>query len=327
METRSTPFAAMMRLAPAFAASVALSGIGKNAAAQQFNGFEISNAEIPSAQILRGGPPRDGIPAIDRPRFVPNRDATELDGDDRVLGLVLYGEARAYPVAIMNWHEIVNDEFGGHAVAVTYCPLCGSGVAYRAEVAGRRLRFGVSGLLYNSDVLLYDRQTESLWSQIASRAISGPMRGTELAMLALEHTRWSDWRARHPRGRVLSRDTGFARDYSRDPYRSYRTQPGTMFPVHGSDARHSAKTWVFGLRIGDDARAYPFPELDRVPGGQVDDIVGGRQVRILFDRAHRSARAIDAEGVPLAGISAYWFAWMAFHPGSTVFDAGTHGSR
>ncbi|MCB1906630.1 MAG: DUF3179 domain-containing protein [Rhodocyclaceae bacterium] len=304
--------------------AVVLAVLACDALAQRRNGFDLSDSEVPPARILAGGPPRDGIPAIDRPIFIDYGAATHLADDDRVLGLEIDGDARAYPVAIMNWHEIVNDEIGGHAVAITYCPLCGSGIAYRSELAGRRLRFGVSGLLYNSDVLLYDRQTGSLWSQIASRAISGPLRGTELPMLALEHTRWADWRSRHPGGRVLSRETGYSRDYSRDPYRRYRLQPGTMFPVAGSDRRYPAKTWVIGLRLGGEARAYPFPQLERVDGGRIDEVVGGRPVTVVFDREHRSARAFDAAGRPLPGITAYWFAWIAFHPDTTVFaaDAG-----
>ncbi len=285
------------------------------------NGFDLAGSAIPVEQILAGGPPRDGIPAIDRPRFVAAAEAGRLRPDDRVLGLVLRGEVRAYPVAIMNWHEIVNDRIGGQAVVVTYCPLCGSGIAYRAEFGGRSYRFGVSGLLYNSDVLLYDRQTESLWSQLMNRAVSGPMRGRELEMLPLEHTSWADWRARHPATEVLSFETGYRRDYGRDPYRTYRQQAGTMFPLSHSDRRYDDKTWVLGVRIGREAVVYPFPELQRSPGHRLQDQVGGKALTIVYDPAHGTARATDADGRIVPSVSAYWFAWMAFHPDSRVYRA------
>ncbi|MFZ0789299.1 MAG: DUF3179 domain-containing protein, partial [Chromatiaceae bacterium] len=171
------------------------------------NGFDLVGALVPVSAILPGGPERDGIPAIDRPRFLPADEAPEVRTGDRVLGLRLDGQARAYPIAILNWHEIVNDRFGDLPVAVTYCPLCGTGMAFRAEAGGKPLQFGVSGLLYNSDVLLYDRQSESLWSQIDRRAISGPHKGERLEALPLEHTTWGDWQQRHPDTLVLSRDT------------------------------------------------------------------------------------------------------------------------
>ncbi|WP_373509099.1 DUF3179 domain-containing (seleno)protein [Thiocapsa sp.] len=141
------------------------------------NAFDLSGGLAPPDEIHVGGPPRDGIPALTDPAFVPAAQADFLAPDDRILGLTPGGEARAYPIAILNRHEIVNDGIGGRAVAVTYCPLCGTGVAFDALHTGRRVEFGVSGLLYNSDVLLYDRQTESLWSQIAKQAVTGPMKG------------------------------------------------------------------------------------------------------------------------------------------------------
>lgn len=144
------------------------------------NAFDLSGGLAPPDEIHAGGPPRDGIPALTDPACVPAAQADLLAPDDRILGLTPGGEARAYPIAILSRHEIVNDGIGGRAVAVTYCPLCGTGVAFDALHTGRRVEFGVSGLLYNSDVLLYDRQTESLWSQIAKQAVTGPMKGQRL---------------------------------------------------------------------------------------------------------------------------------------------------
>jgi hypothetical protein len=149
---------------------------------QTMKGFDLSNAQIPVAEILDGGPPKDGIPAIDRPEFL-KASVAKLPDETRVLGVWVNGIAKAYPINFMNYHEIVNDLFANRPVVVMYCPLCGSGIAFDALVKGGPRTFGVSGLLYNSDVLLYDRHSESLWSQLMMEAVSGPMAGTALEML------------------------------------------------------------------------------------------------------------------------------------------------
>jgi hypothetical protein len=163
-----------LRLAFALALTLAAAAAG----AQTLNGFDLKGASVPVQAIERGGPPKDGTPAIDRPRFVPAARAALADAD-RVLGVARGGVARAYPVRILHWH-VVNDRIGDQALAVTYCPLCGTGVAFRARLADGDASFGVSGLLDNSDVVLYDRRTESLWSQLLAEAVSGPLKGTKL---------------------------------------------------------------------------------------------------------------------------------------------------
>lgn len=285
----------------------------------EFNGFDLREALVPIDAIQRGGPPRDGIPAIDRPKFViPVR--SRLKADDRVLGLSHKGVARAYPVRILNWHEIVNDRIAGDPVAVTYCPLCGTGMAFDARVGdaatARELSFGVSGLLFNSDVLLYDRGTDSLWSQLRQQAISGPLKGTLLKALPLEHTTWDDWRRRYPRTEVLSFDTGVARDYGRDPYAGYDTVNRLMFDVQHRDERVGPKEWVLGLSVGSARKAYPLRALAARIGetGVLEDRVGGQAVRIRYDARNRTARAEDATGTSLPSVLAFWFAWVAFHP-------------
>lgn len=289
------------------------------------NGFDLAGASIPVNAIERGGPPKDGIPAIDRPRFVGAASARLAD-DDRVLGLALDGIRRAYPVRILNWHEIVNDRFGARSIVVTYCPLCGTGMALEPPAGpGGTVSsgFGVSGLLYNSDVLLYDRATQSLWSQILSTAISGPFNGTVLRPVPLTHTSWADWRRRHPDTAVLSTDTGFERDYGRDPYAGYDRVQRLMFEVQHRDDRFPLKEWVLGVRINGTAKAYPFSVLARAvdDAGNLSDKVGGVPVRIRFDRTHRTAEAFDAQGRPLPGTMAFWFAWVAFHPRTEVLSA------
>jgi len=134
-----------------------------------------------------------------------------LKDSDRILGVSYKGESRAYPIRILNWHEIVNDKIQGDAIAVTYCPLCGSGIVYNANINGESYEFGVSGLLYNSDMLLYDRETETLWSQILAKAVSGKLVGTELEIIQSSHTSWKAWKEKHPDSKVLSLKTGYSR--------------------------------------------------------------------------------------------------------------------
>ena len=287
----------------------------------QHNGFDLTGSLVPAEQIHPGGPSRDGIPAIDRPQLIPAKRADFIEPEDRVLGLARAGDAKAYPIAIMNWHEIVNDRLGGERVAVTYCPLCGTGVAFAAKARGPELSFGVSGLLYNSDVLLYDRQTESLWSQIKRQAISGPMRGEKLEVVPLTQTTWRAWQEEHPDTLVLSDDTGHDRDYGRDPYAGYAAERGLYFPVAAKSRRYHPKERVLGLDIGGRFKAYPFAELSRMGAEEFNDSFAGRALRIHFDLANKTARAFEADGNQLPGIVGFWFAWYAFHPDTEVFSA------
>ena len=286
----------------------------------QTNGFDLRNALVPVDEIHAGGPVRDGVPSIDEPKFVAARDADFLRGGDDVLGIVRNGVARAYPIRIMNWHEIVNDDIGGERIAVTYCPLCGTGIAFASESGGRPLSFGVSGLLYNSDMLLYDRETQSLWSQIKKQAIAGPLAGRKLDALPLTHTTWSAWLRDQPDTRVLSTDTGFRRDYARSPYGSYETERGLYFPVANTSRRYHPKERVLGVEVDGRYKAYPFAELSKTDG-EVQDRIGGQPVTVRFDRLNESARAFDAQGNQLPAMTGFWFAWYTFHPSTAVFRA------
>jgi hypothetical protein len=288
--------------------------------AEEKNGFDLSEALIPANQIFHGGPGKDGIPAIHAPKFVTARQADWLQSEDRVLGLELGGIAKAYPVPILNWHEIVNDKMGDQAVVISYCPLCGTGMAFSAQVKDRTLRFGVSGLLYNSDVLLYDLETGSLWSQLMRQAIAGAFQGTELTLLALEHTSWDRWRQNHPETLVLSLDTGYSRDYRKDPYRGYENSEGLYFPVSRLDPRYHPKQWTLGLELAGQFKAYPFVELDRA-GGRVQDSLAGKKFIVIYDQHDQSARIEDLAGNAIPTVRTFWFAWMAFHPDTAVYQA------
>lgn len=282
--------------------------------------FDLSQHNIPLKDILSGGPPKDGIPAILKPEFLTAHEATYLKENDRILGMVEGTTAKAYPVNILNWHEIVNDRINGKPVVVTFCPLCGTGIAFAGSIKGREMTFGVSGLLYQSDLLMYDHQTESLWSQISMEAVAGPLTGIKLHHLFLEHTTWGEWRRAHPQTLVLSRNTGYHRNYNRDPYLGYAQRAEIMFPTNHSDARYHPKEWVVGVEVGGVSKAYPFAEL-RQTTGVVRDTVNGTPLTVLFQADTQSAKILDAKGTPFPSVMAYWFAWVAFHPDTKVFTA------
>jgi hypothetical protein len=213
--------------------------------------------------IQSGGPPKDGIPPIDRPKYISAVEAEKLlKPNDIVVGLVYHGVVRAYPQKILVWHEIVNEEFKGEKIAITYCPLTGSAVAFGGRSRdGTMLTFGTSGKLVNSNLLMYDRQTDSQWPQILGIAIDGTHKGTVLEEIPLAWTHWSRWRQRHPDTVVLSTDTGYFRSYGTDPYGSY-DKPGTyydsgspLFPVMAKDGRFNPKDVVVGVKANGQQMA------------------------------------------------------------------------
>lgn len=287
------------------------------------NGFKLDNALVPRSAIVSGGPPRDGIPAIDRPQFVTNDEVDFLSQYDRVLGLVINGKAKAYPIKILNWHEIVNDTIDNQHFVVTFCPLCGTGMVFASDLGqGKRMRFGVSGLLYNSDVLLYDRNTESLWSQLMAQAISGPLKGTRLVQLPALHTSFGDWRKRYPESQVLSTNTGFDQNYKRSPYRGYEKTRRLYFGVsQEAPGTYHPKEQVLGIQLGNLFKAYPFKELSAGGHSKFEDEFNGQSISVYWDEAARSAFVMDEAGRILPTTISFWFAWYTFHPRTEVFTA------
>lgn len=282
------------------------------------SGFDFTRHSLPLEEIRSGGPARDAIPALLKPKFLAAKDAAFLQEEDRVLGVTAEGEAKAYPLKILNWHEIVNDEIAGRPILVTYCPLCGSGVALDPVIEGKRYTFGVSGLLYKSDVLMYDHQTESLWSQLKMEAVTGPLTGARLNIKPLVLTTWGKWREEHSETLVLSLDTGFDKDYSVDPYAEYARGATLMFPVgHRSDRFHP-KERVLGVEVKGVFKAYPFSELPRAPT-PLQDSVAGQTFSIKFDEASQTAMVFDSTGNPYPSVTSFWFAWYAFHPDTLVY--------
>ena len=300
---------------------LALLALGAPARAQPWNGFDLSGASVDLAEVYRGGPGRDGIPSIDAPNFVPVAAADYLQDDDVVIGVVRGGVARAYPIRILIWHEVVNDAIGHDAFAVTYCPLCGTSMVFDRAAGGRLRTFGVSGLLYHSDVLLYDRETKSLWSQLGLRAVSGPADGTPLEWQGSEHMTWAAWRARHPEGQVLSTDTGYRRDYTTHPYGPYFETDATLFPVPRPRRELDDKALVLGVLLDGRAHAWAIAALP--DGKSLPDRIGDTPVHVRWDATHRHPRVTKADGTELPVVLAYWFAWAAFYPDTGLWAPST----
>lgn len=308
------------RLSPLILLALTLVLGATTACAQQKNGFDLGNAEIPVDEIMRGGPPKDGIPAILEPKYESADNAQLWREGDLMLTYDIGGHHYAYPVGILNWHEIVNDTVNGQPLLITFCPLCGTGIAFDPVVDGEPLTFGVSGLLYNSDLLMYDHQTESLWSQIEGRAVAGPLVGKTLEPLPIRHELWLQWRERtRESGQVLSTDTGHSRNYRMSPYGDYDHSERLFFPVSRESQRYHPKTWVLGWTHNGESKAWPFPELAKRDQPLTDE-VGGKQVVVSYDASVPTAELRSASGELIPAIRAFWFAWYTFHPDAAVFE-------
>ncbi|MGB5079874.1 MAG: DUF3179 domain-containing protein [Burkholderiales bacterium] len=225
---------------------------------------DFSKRSIDLSEIESGGPPKDGIPALDRPRFASTRRAALwLDPREPVVSIRVGEEARAYPIQILMFHEIVNDTVGGIPVAVTFCPLCNASMAFDRRVGGRVLDFGTTGRLRYSDLVMYDRQTESWWQQFVGKAIVGRYAGTKLARIASTIVAFEDFVAAYPQGRVLSRETGFSRPYGRNPYAGYdRIDQSPLFVVK-KDPRLPPMERVLSVSAGGAHRIYPLSLLEK----------------------------------------------------------------
>jgi hypothetical protein len=219
--------------------------------------------------IRSGGPPPDGIPSIDNPQFrsISEADAS-LSDEEPVVALEIDGDARAYPIEIMIWHEIVNDTVAGVPVTITYCPLCNSAISYERVVNGVETTFGTSGSLYASALVMYDRATESLWTHFDGRAVVGVLAGERLDPIPSPLLSWADFKSAYPDGQVLSRDTGSNRNYGQNPYFGYDNPDTSPFLFAGDvDARARAKQRVAGVSIGDTSVAF---SIEAISGGDAN---------------------------------------------------------
>ncbi len=249
---------------------------------------------VPLAEIISGGPPPDGIPPIDDPVFLDIADNLEiLDPAEPVVALEIDGDARAYPIRAMIWHEIVNDTVGGVPVSVTYCPLCNSAVTYRREINGVETTFGTSGRLFASALVMYDRATESLWTHFDGQAVVGVLTGTQLEAIGSPLMAWGDFRSAYPTGKILDwNETGFSRDYGRNPYEGYDDDTTQPFLFRGAlDDRGLAKQRVVGIAVENEAVAY---DLNLLSNGEATatNIAVADQDLVIFWKAGQ-ASALD----------------------------------
>lgn len=282
--------------------------------------FDVSNTAVPQGQIHGGGVGVDGIPALTAPKFIMANQASYLKDSDRIIGVVLDDhQPKAYPLAILNFHEIVNDTIGDQEIAVTYCPLCDSSAVFDRKVNGEVREFGVSGLLHNSNVLMYDRTEgrESLWSQVKKMAISGTSVNQQLAPLPFEVTTWKNWQSRHPGSLVLSTDTGHERPYNHSPYADYMKSPKLMFPAAPSSDRLPSKTLVIGVWSADSQRAYPL-SLFGQNQKEIRDSIDGKEIVLVLSEDGQSVR-VESANESLSWMYSFWFAWYAFYPETTVY--------
>jgi hypothetical protein len=296
-------------------------------------------------RTLSGGPPKDGIPSVDDPSFWSVSEADEfLAPGDVVFGVAGDSDVKAYPQRILVWHEITNDAIDGENVSVTYCPLTGTAMGFfRGET-----EFGVSGRLVNSNLVMYDRETDSRWPQVLGTAMSGPFEGQSLTEFPLAWTTWAEWKAAHPDTVVLSEETGHVRNYNRDPYgeynppRGYYTNENTLFAPLSEDDRYQEKEVVVGARLPEGAVAFRKESLREQ--GLLTGAVDGATVHAVYDPALDTAHVYRGDGSDLSvsdgavsvggetvapdalplervvDLDAMWFAWAGFYPETVVVE-------
>jgi len=276
------------------------------------DGFRTNTAKasVPLEKILDGGPGKDGIPALTNPKFTSIGEAGEFLKDDSDGILAVSGnEARFYPYNILVWHEIANDVIQGKHLVVTFCPLCGSAIVFEAEVDGEAREFGVSGKLYESNLLMYDKKTESLWSQILGEAVVGDDTGKKLAVYPSQVLRFREVKAKYPNARVLSTDTGYSRSYGSLPYGDYDTNDDIYFPISIRDERLPAKEIMYIVNVGEQSVAFKMKDLSQVKEA-IEDADGKKITAKLID-GEIEVRGEDGSLIP--GYHAMWFSWAIHH--------------
>ena len=310
---------------------------------------------IPLEKIKSGGPPKDGIPSIDTPEFTEASQEYHVSDSDTVLGLEINGDVRAYPLSILVWHEIVNDNVGGVPVAVTYCPLCFTNQVFERVIDGQEVEFGTSGKLYNSNLVMYDRLTDSYWSQALGKAIVGELTGYELSTIPFDVIKWGDWKSLHPDSVVLTTNTGHVRAYGVDPYGNYYTETRIIFPVENTDNRMHPKEIILGFNDGDIYKAYKQQDVESavIINDQINNnpiflvslypenaraferTVDGKVLEFFFKDESIIDKETNSEwnydGVAISGSlvgtelnripfnPGFWFEWIAFHPDTDVY--------
>ncbi|MGJ3236018.1 DUF3179 domain-containing protein [Marivirga sp.] len=283
--------------------------------------------------VFDGGPGKDGIPAIDNPNFINASEATFLSDDDLIVGYLENGEVKAYPHQILDWHEIINDESSNSKFSVIYCPLTGTATAWSRNTSQGLTTFGVSGLLYNTNVIPYDRNTDSNWSQIYLKAVSGDLAGEKPNTVPIIETTWATWKNMYPDSKVVSRNTGFNRNYDRYPYGNYKTNhDNILFPVSESDNRLPAKERVLTVIFDKEAKAYPIKEFENNVTIIEDDSF--HEIVVVGSQEHNFAVAFenittDGQQLSFTAISNQFPLVMEDDEGNkwNVFGEAKEGSR
>jgi hypothetical protein len=269
---------------------------------------DFSKHSVPYSEILSGGPPKDGIPALKDPQFVSVSEADSwLKPVEPVILVQVEDDARAYPIQILIWHEIANDTVGGEPLVVTFCPLCNTAIAFKRTVNGQVLDFGTTGRLRYSNLIMYDRQTETWWQQATGEAIVGELLGTQLAFYPASMISWQDFKSLHPDGEVLSRETGYPRSYGSNPYLGYDDVNNPPFLYRGPDTPRQLPpvARVLTIDLNGEAVAYPYETLEKI--GAANDTVGGEAVVVFWQAGTVSPldRATTASGRDVGAAAAF----------------------
>ncbi len=277
---------------------------------------DFSKRSVNIGEIESGGPPKDGIPAIDEPKFISIKQADQwLNSQEPVIVLTLNGQVHAYPLQVLIYHEIVNDELADIPVIVTFCPLCNASIIFDRRVDGRVLDFGVTGKLRKSDMIMYDRQTESWWQQFTGKGIDGEYTGTVLKQIPANIVAYGDFRESYPRGLVLSKKTGYSRPYGRNPYKGYDRVGDSPFLFKGkTDGRLPAMERVISVRHGKQHRLYPFSLVNEL--NVINDELGDLKVVIFGKQGTLSA--LDEEEISRSRKIVSVTAWSRRLDGKTL---------
>ncbi|MBB63815.1 MAG: hypothetical protein CMO81_02000 [Waddliaceae bacterium] len=296
--------------------------------AMDHNGFDLSKRVVEMNEIVDGGPERDSVPALTLPRFISTKEANNLYSlDDEAIIVNVAGIQKAYPIRILNWHGVVNDHIAGKDIVVAYCPLSGAGLVFDLSSFQEKMDFGVSGLIYQSAMLLYDKQSESLWSHLAKKAIAGPHAGRPLTLLPSSQKKLRNYLLENPNTQVLKapEDPSILRGYSVNPYAGYDQDQNVYFPIEVADNSVPAKTRSLLVLYRKDALIIPIDRLDpRARKTRVS--IGKRLVDISYD-AKSGEISGDAGYSPVRFISGYWFALRTFYPKARVFTGDSSSKK
>lgn len=314
---------------------------------------------IPENQVFDGGPGKDGIPALTDPEVASISSISYLDDSDLVLIFKKDDEVRIYPHPILDWHEIINDKINGTPIAITYCPLTGSGIAWNRIIDGEETTFGVSGLLYNSNLIPYDRKTGSNWSQMKIQSINGPLISSNIKTYPLVESSWRTAKSSFPDAQVVTTNTGFSRNYNDYPYGDYRRNHSSLiFPTSGDDNRVNAKERILGVFENDNTKAYKISDFG--DGKTLIDNIGNDRFLIYGNSNKNIIVAFNIANIPTStefsissgndqfilsdnngnlydvfgnsnnsgnsnlesakSFVAYWFAWAAFYPDTELYE-------